>query len=159
MSEYNWYGCNYISNTEENIWRNINYIWTECKRTMTSAMSANKANNRKLRMTVLIDFYGTVNNFTNTPERCDRSIGLPDFQVNPLLVMTLQSLCTYCPCLYSSVESFTIILAREKGLVQLQLAIKMNSTSSLSPPLQTILTPNRTHKMLSYELVASYIFS
>lgn len=159
MSEYNWYECNYISNTEENIWRNINYSWTECKRTTTSAMFGYKANNGKLRMTALFDFYGTVNNLTNMKEWYDHSIGLAEFQANPLLVMTLRSLCTYCSCLHSAVEGFTIFPAQNRGLVHLQSAIKMNSTPSPSPSLQTILTPNRTHKMQSYELVASYIFS
>lgn len=110
-------------------------------------------------MTALFDFYGTVNNVTNTQEQCDRSIGLAEFQANPLLVVTLRSLCTYCPRLYSTIESFTIFPAQKRGPVHLQSAIKINSTPSQSPSLQTILTPNRTHKMQSYELVASYISS
>lgn len=124
-------------------------------------MAVKKENNRKLRMTALIDFYGTVNNLTNTQEHCDHSIDLAVFQANPigLKLMTLWSFCTYRPCLYSTVESFIIFLAQKRSPVHLQSAIKMNSTPSPSPSLQTILTPNRTHKMQSYELVASYIFS
>lgn len=145
--------------TQKKTFGEINYSWAECKRTTTSAMLGYKANNGKLRMTALFDFYGTVNNLTNTKEWYDRSIGLAEFQANPRLVMTLWSLCTYCSCLHSAVEGFTIFPAQNRGLVHLQSAIKMNSTPSPSPSLQTILTPNRTHKMQSYELVASYIFS
>lgn len=36
--------------------------------------------------------YGTVNNLTNMQEQCDRSIGLAEFQANPLLVNTLEPL-------------------------------------------------------------------
>lgn len=109
-------------------------------------------------MTALFDFYGTVNNVTNTQEQCDRSIGLAVSSQSPSCSDTSEPL-PYCPCLYSTIESFTIFPAQKRGPVHLQSAIKINSTPSQSPSLQTILTPNRTHKMQSYELVASYISS
>lgn len=163
VSEDYWYGCNYISNTQENIWRNIKCVWSDCKGKMTHEqvhhLWIKQPRNRKLRMVALFDFFGTVNNFTNMQECRNLGRGLAEFQADLLQVMTPRSLWTRCPCLYFTVESSTIFPAHRRGQVHLQSGIKMNSTPSPSPSIQTILTPNRTHKIRSYELAASYTSS